>query len=114
MSKRTPSILIDDMLEAVEKINRYTKDFDYDRFLADERTSDAVVRNLEIIGEAASRLPVEIRQQFPHIEWKKIIGLRNRVIHEYFGVDLEIVWYIIQNDLSVFRKELIMMIGTLE
>jgi uncharacterized protein with HEPN domain len=114
MSKRTPTILIDDMLEAVEKINRYTKDYDYDQFLADERTSDAVVRNLEIIGEAASRLPVEIRQQFPHIEWKKIIGLRNRVIHEYFGVDLEIVWYIIQNDLSIFRNELIMMTGTLE
>jgi len=77
--------------------------------LEDDKTSDAVVRNLASIGEAAARLPVEVRSQYPEIEWSKIPGLRNRVVHEYFGVDLDIVWFVIQNDLpalAAFLEEM--------
>ncbi|MBU2551298.1 MAG: DUF86 domain-containing protein [Proteobacteria bacterium] len=109
MSKRSPRLLVEDILEAASKIERYVRGLDSRQFLDDDKTSDAVVRNLEIIGEAAARLPVEVRNQFPGIEWSKIIGLRNRVVHEYFGVDLDIVWFIIQNDLpalAAFLEEM--------
>lgn len=103
MSKRSPSLLIEDMLDAVDRVNRYTEGYDYKRFVIDERTIDAVVRNLEIIGEAAARLPDEVKSTSRNIEWRKIIGLRNRIVHDYFGIDLEIVWYIIKNDIPQFK-----------
>lgn len=113
MSKRSPALLVMDMLEAVKKACRYTLDYDFERFQSDERTSDAVVRNLEIIGEAASRLPVEFREQYQDIEWNKIIGLRHRIVHEYFGVDLELIWYILKKDLPVLRGRLEKLSGDL-
>jgi uncharacterized protein with HEPN domain len=100
MSSRSTALLIEDMFEAVAKIERYTAGYNFDRFLADDRTTDAVVRNLEIIGEAAARLPLSAREAFSQVEWPKIIGLRNRIVHEYFGVDMEIVWHIIKGDLA--------------
>lgn len=67
--------------------------------LEDSKTADAVVRNLEIIGEAARRLPDDFKIEHTEIEWVKIVGLRHRIVHEYFGVDLDIVWQILKNDL---------------
>ncbi len=75
-------------------------------FQSDEKTSDAVVRNLEIIGEAAGRFPEEFMDRNSEIEWFKIVGLRNRIVHEYFGVDLEIIWQIIKRDFPAFKKSL--------
>ena len=88
MSRRPAALLVEDMLEAAEKINRYTRELSESLFLEDQRTADAVVRNLEIIGEAASRLPEEFKQQHAQIEWPKIVGLRHRIVHDYFDVDL--------------------------
>jgi uncharacterized protein with HEPN domain len=106
MSKRDPRLLIQDMVDSIEKIERFITGFSFEEFNADDRTIDAVVRNLEITGEAASRLPEEYRNSQPQIEWAKVIGLRNRIVHAYFGLDVQIIWSILQNDLPPFKAQL--------
>lgn len=100
MSKRDILLLLDDMLQSALKIKRYTKDIDYDSFVKDEKTIDAVVRNFEIIGEAANRIDPDFTDSNPEIEWKRIRGFRNRIVHNYFGIDNEIVWSIIESYLD--------------
>lgn len=94
MSKRETSLLLEDILEAGNKILSFTAGMSFDDFLADDKTVDAVVRNFEIIGEAANRVPEEFKTDHPEIEWRRMVGLRNRIIHEYFGIDYETVWKI--------------------
>jgi uncharacterized protein with HEPN domain len=106
MSKREPAILLDDIRTAVAKIERYVAGLDQATFLADEKTIDAVVRNLEIIGEVARQLPVEWKQRHPTIHWSQIAGLRNRIVHDYAGVDLEIVWNILQTSMPELRSQI--------
>ncbi|MDP2209658.1 MAG: DUF86 domain-containing protein [Bacteroidota bacterium] len=74
--------------------------------MMDDKTIDAVIRNFEIIGEAANQVPESIQEKYPEIEWYKIIGLRNRIIHEYFGVDTEILWKIIEKDLEKLKQDI--------
>lgn len=104
MSDRPADLLLADILDACERIERYIADLDHDEFCADEKTEDAVVRNLEIIGEAAGRLPRTVKSNHPEVEWNKIVGLRNRIVHAYFGIDLEIIWEILKSDLPAFRS----------
>lgn len=92
MSKRQPELLIEDILESVAKINSYISEHDFESFIEDNKTVDAVVRNLEIIGEAANKLPQKVKNKAKDVKWRRIVGLRNRVIHGYFGVDLGIIW----------------------
>lgn len=106
MSHRPVRLLIADIIEAIEKIERYISGLDHDAFVHDEKTMDAVVRNLEIIGEAGRRTPESFRRQHPEIEWARIVGLRNRIVHAYFGIDLEIIWEILQKDLSVLKSRI--------
>ncbi len=84
MSKRDVLLLLDDMLQSAQKIKRYTKNLDYDSFLMDDKTIDAVVRNFEIIGEAANRIDPDFRTNNPEVEWKRIRGFRNRIVHDYW------------------------------
>lgn len=77
-----------------------------DSFQSDGKTTDAVLRNLEIIGEAAGRLPEDFTDRHSEIEWFKIIGLRNRIVHQYFGIDLQIIWQILKKDLPAFKASL--------
>lgn len=93
-------LYLDDMIDAVTAIQTYTTGYDYQTFVNDQKTVDAVLHNLAIIGEAATKLSSKIKNEMPEIEWRKIIGLRNIVIHEYFGVDQQIVWDIIANKLQ--------------
>jgi uncharacterized protein with HEPN domain len=88
------------MLQSAQKIKRYTKGLDFDLFLSDDKTSDAVIRNFEIIGEAANRIDPDFRNKNPDIEWRRIRGFRNRIVHDYFGIDYEIVWTIIESYLD--------------
>lgn len=97
---RDVRLFLDDILEAVAKIRDYTIGMDYDVFIKDPKTQDAVVRNLEIIGEAAGRLPDNMRAAASEIEWRKIVAFRNILAHEYFGVSLPLVWDIVQNKLD--------------
>jgi uncharacterized protein with HEPN domain len=100
MSKRDNILLLEDMLQSALKIKQYTDNLDYNAFISDDKTIDAVVRNFEIIGEAANRIDPDFRTNNPEIEWKRIRGLRNRIIHDYFGIDYEIVWTIIESYLD--------------
>ena len=97
--RRDYKIYLNDIIECIEKIMNYTTGLSSADFCNDAKTIDAVIRNLEIIGEAARRLPEEIRIKFPDVEWHKIISLRNILIHEYPGIDLETIWDIIENKL---------------
>ncbi|WP_209401275.1 DUF86 domain-containing protein [Pseudozobellia sp. WGM2] len=106
MSRRNNGLLVSDMLESAEKILRYTSNLDYDEFLENELVKDAVSRNFEIIGEAAHRISSEFKTTHPQIEWVRITGFRNRIIHEYFGVDYEIMWAIIMENITVLIDEL--------
>jgi uncharacterized protein with HEPN domain len=106
MSKRDHILLLEDMLESAMRIKRYTSDMDYDSFVIDEKTIDAVVRNFEIIGEAANRIDPVFREMNSEIEWNRIRGFRNRIVHEYFGIDNEIVWTIIENDIEHLIKQI--------
>ncbi len=96
MSKRDRLFLIEDMYEAALKIKRYTQGMNFDSFIEDEKTVDAVVRNFEIIGEAANRIDDDFKRVNPELAWKHLRGFRNRIVHEYFGIDYEIVWSIIE------------------
>ena len=83
---------------------QYTENYDLARFKSDAKTSDAVIRNLEILGEAVKKVPDEIRQKQPDIEWVKIGGLRDILIHEYFGVDQDILWDVITSKLPALQQ----------
>lgn len=94
MSKRSPDLLIQDIVESAQKILEYTRGINYDEFKSDSMRVDAVIRNFEIIGEASNRLPEEIKDEMPEIDWHKIRGFRNRVAHDYMGINYFIVWQI--------------------
>ena len=105
MSKRDPLVLLEDIMLAIQKIRRYTSQLDHDAFLKDELVIDGVARNLEIIGEAARQLPEEFKRLHTEIPWIQIAGLRNRIVHDYFGLDLEIIWQIIEHDLPELEQQ---------
>lgn len=93
------------ILEAITKIDKYTKHVSFEKFIKNDEKKDAVVRNLEIIGEAAAKIPHRIRKKYPKTAWRDIIDMRNRLIHEYFGVDFGIVWDVINNELPLLKKQ---------
>lgn len=94
MSKREPSLLVEDIIESANKILAYTENLSFEEFTADSKTIDAVIRNFEIIGEAANRLPEDFKDKHKGIDWHRIRGFRNRIVHHYFGIDYSIVWEI--------------------
>lgn len=97
---RDPRVYLEDILEAIRRINSYTEGLDFVAFAKNPMAVDAVVRNLEVLGEAAGRIPEEIRAAVPGIEWRKIIALRNVLAHEYFGIHTKIVWDVIVEKLE--------------
>jgi len=107
MSKRGIKLYTEDIRDSIEKIEKYTKDLTFAKFNEDIKTIDAVVRNLSIIGEAATNIPDEIKSKYPDIPWVEIISMRNKVIHEYFGVEKSILWETIKKELPVFKKQIL-------
>lgn len=100
MSKKDRNILLNDVLESIQKIKKYTIGMNFQQFLQDDKTIDACVRNFEIIGEVSSKIDEDFKLNHSEIEWNRMKGLRNRMIHDYSGVDYQVVWDIISEYLD--------------
>lgn len=100
---RDPRVFLDDIVEACDAVTSYSGSLTFEQFSADRKTVDAVVRNLEVIGEAVKGLPREIKDRMPEIEWQRIAGLRDILIHHYFGLDLSLIWDVVQTKVPVLR-----------
>lgn len=106
MSKREWKLFVEDILESIELIEKYIGEADFEDFKNDRKTIDAVVRNFEIIGEASKYIPQKVKNKCPQIDWEGIIGLRNRIAHEYFGIDRAIVWHIIKKEMPLLKHQI--------
>ena len=106
MSKRGNQEFLCDIIEAVKRVETYIAKINYEEFLQDTKTQDAVIRNLEIVGEAVKNLSMDFKNKHKDIEWKKIAGLRDRIIHYYFGVNWDIVWDVINTKLPELKRKI--------
>ena len=104
---RDPRLYLDDIIEAIDVIADYMAGISRDEFFGTRLIQDAVIRRIEIIGEAARQLPAELTDRYPGIPWADIVGMRNRVIHGYYGVVLDRVWNTVEQDLPVLRAEIV-------
>lgn len=101
--KRDYKVYIQDIIDAIEKIQKFTEELTFEVFRADEKTVFAVIRALEVIGEAAKNVPQSLRAKHPSIPWKEMAGMRDKLIHEYFGVKYEVVWDTIKTELPQLK-----------
>ena len=112
MSKRDFRLYLEDILESTKKIEGYIANLTYNDFVKDNKTIDAVVRNLETIGEAAKQIDEETKKKYDDIPWREIVDFRNRIIHGYFVIDYEIIWQIISSDLPDLKQKVEKAIGS--
>jgi uncharacterized protein with HEPN domain len=101
--KRDISIYIKDILDNMQKAEKFIEDIDYIEFLNDEKTSYAVIRCIEIMGEAVKQIPEPIRDQYPEVPWRDIAGMRDKAIHFYFGINLERVWLVVKENIPLIK-----------
>lgn len=113
MKKRTVKLFLEDINEFILLIEKYIEGLDYKTFSENQMVIDAVLRNLELIGEASKNIPEEIKRKFSNLPWPEMIGLRNIAAHGYFKIDLEIIWDIITKDIPESKKKLIIMLKEL-
>lgn len=106
-------LYLDDMVEAINRIDEYTKDISLQDFLGDKKTRDAVIKNFGVMGEAANNIPLELRNDYPDLPWQSMVGMRNKLVHEYFGIDLEVVWKTIKKHLPELKEDVIEIIDEL-
>jgi uncharacterized protein with HEPN domain len=106
MSNRVPSVVVNDILYCIDHITSYTANLSFEDFTSNFMVIEACLYNIQIIGEAVTQLPDDVKNNNPNIPWGLIKGMRNRLIHEYFGTDLPVVWNVIKNDLPAFKLDL--------
>ena len=104
--KREAGIYIDDIIESISLVERYIKAINKEKFDNNTQLQDAVIRRLEIIGEAAKNMPEDVKKEYPEVPWEKIAGMRNVLIHEYFGINIERVWKVVKEDLIVLKENI--------
>lgn len=107
MRSKNPKIFLEDILESIERIEKYTKNKKLKEFLDDYEKQDAIIKRLEIIGEAVKNIPKKFKSKYPKIPWKDIAGMRDVLIHEYFGVLMERVWDTAKNDIPKFKSQIV-------
>jgi uncharacterized protein with HEPN domain len=112
-NERTILDYLEDIEGAIADIRSFIQGMSIDGFMADKKTVNAVVRSLEIIGEATGKIPPNVRERYRDVPWEEMIGMRNRLIHEYFGVDLDIVWHTIEEDLEPLERAVKIMLSDL-
>lgn len=103
---KDPKIFLGHILESIDRILEYTSNLDEDSFADDDQVQDAVLRRIQIIGEAVKNLPEELRAAHPHVPWRRIAGTRDKVVHDYFGIDLELVWTVVESQLPGLAVEI--------
>ncbi len=104
--KRRDKEYLADVVEAVQRIVSYTAELSYEEFLADRKTQDAVLRNLQVMGEAVKKLSAPVKQAHPHLPWKQVAGMRDKVVHDYFGINYDIVWALAKQELPAMLPSL--------
>ena len=102
--KRNYTLYLKDIIECINNIENFVNEMQFEEFISDDKTSSAVIRKFEIIGEAVKKIPDEIKIHYPNIPWKEIAGMRDRLIHFYFGVDYKLVWETIKNRLPELKS----------
>jgi len=104
--KKEPLVFIEHILQCIKAIREYTKNITKDEFLESEEKQDAVIRRIEIIGEAAKNLPPHVKDKFPKVPWKRMTGMRDILVHSYFGVDLNLTWKVATDDIKDLEKQI--------
>ena len=96
-------VYLEDIIDAINKIEEYTEGLTYSKFIKDRKTVDAVIRNFEIIGEATKHIPETLRKEYPTVPWKDMAGMRDKLIHGYFGIELDVIWKTINDRLPAVK-----------
>jgi uncharacterized protein with HEPN domain len=105
--KKDPLVFIEHILESIRLVEQYTSGLSEGKFFISSELQDAVIRRIEIMGEAIKNVSAQVKKKYPEVPWKEIIGMRNILIHEYFGVDLRLAWRVVKKDIPRLKKDML-------